>query len=245
MPNYKLLIQYDGTHFAGWQTQKNAETVQQTIVDAIETILRQKVKLIGSGRTDSGVHALGQVANFVTHQKLDLYKFKHSLNALIGKDIAVSDIQKVDQSFHSRFSAVKRSYIYLINKKKSPFLYNYSYLNKNIAQLDVDKLNQLSKVLIGTHDFEALSKKNKDVNNSLCEVYDAHWRRSKDLLIFYIRANRFLRGMVRAIVGTTTELVQQRKSNVDMLEIIEKKDRAECGQLIPAHGLFLYKVEYK
>lgn len=245
MPNYKLLIQYDGTNFAGWQIQKNAETVQQRIVDAIETIIREKVKLIGSGRTDAGVHALGQVANFTTNQKLDLFKFKHSLNALVGKYIAVMDIQKVDPSFNSRFSAKKRSYIYLISWNKSPFMYKYSYLNRSIAELNVDDLNKITKTLIGEYDFKALSKKNMDVNNTICEVYNAHWRRTKDLLIFYIRANRFLRGMVRAVVGTATELLREGKSVEEMREIIEKKDRTKCGQLIPAHGLFLYKVEYQ
>lgn len=240
MKNYKLLIQYDGTDFAGWQIQKNHITVQQLISDAIKVLLREKVNLIGSGRTDSGVHALGQTAHFKTEKEPDLYKFKHSLNSILPKSIAIKEIEETDEHFHSRFDAVKRSYLYFISSNKSPFYERYSYHCNE--QYDIHRINEISKELIGTYDFTSLSKNNPDQPSKICSVYDAHWYRKGDFLIFLIEANRFLHGMVRLTVGSI--LLIAKENNISMTELISAKNKSLAGGSVPAKGLFLYKVKY-
>ena len=158
--NYKLIIQYDGTKYAGWQMQQNAITVQEKIVDAIAVITKEKVNLIGSGRTDTGVHAFGQVANFRTENELDLYKFSYSLNSILPNDISIIKIDKADESFHSRFDAKSRSYIYIFSQIKSPFYYDYSYHYSPITKIDFVSLNRISKIFLGEHDFTSFSRKN-------------------------------------------------------------------------------------
>ncbi len=240
--NYKLLIQYDGTNYAGWQIQNNAETVQQKISDTIKILLKEDVNLTGSGRTDTGVHALGQTANFKTEKQIDIHKFKFQLNSILPFDISIKEISPVVEEFHSRFDATKRSYLYFISKYKSPFYYKYSYFYKH--KIDIEKLNLLSKNFLGEKDFSSFARKNTEVNNKICKIYDAHWKETKDFVIFFIEANRFLHGMVRTIAGT---LLKFQKLNLDegnLKEIFEIKDREFAGEAVPAKGLFLYKVKY-
>lgn len=244
MNNYKLNISYDGTDFAGWQIQKNSDSVQQTIVNAIEIIIKEKINLIGSGRTDAGVHAIGQVANFKTEKLIDIGKFNYSLNALLPKSISVNNIEMVDESFHSRFDAKSRSYIFLFTHNKSPFFEKYSYLFPPIKNFDINYLNNISKYLLGEHDFTSFSKKNDEIENKNCNISEIHWRRTTDKTIFYITANRFLHGMVRTIVGT---LIYSAAKNLDgdyIQKIINEKDRTKAEESVPAKGLFLFKVRY-
>jgi len=242
MFNYKLTIQYDGSNYAGWQIQDNAPSIQEVISNSVKQILQEEIHLIGSGRTDTGVHALGQVANFIVSQQLDLYKFKYSLNAVLPKDISIINIETVDESFHSRFNAKKRSYIYLISNHKSPFFERYSYTL--FSELNSEKLNKLSSTLIGTNDFTSFSKINPEVQNKICEVFEARWRRQKNLLIFYIEANRFLYGMVRAIVGSILKAYSSNEGNIYLKNIFAQNDRNVAAAAVPAKGLFLYKVKY-
>ncbi|MEW6193831.1 MAG: tRNA pseudouridine(38-40) synthase TruA [Bacteroidota bacterium] len=244
MNNYKLIIQYDGTNYAGWQIQSNAVTVQQKIIDAIETITKEKVNLIGSGRTDSGVHALGQSANFRTEKELDTYKFLYSLNSLLPNDISVTEMMKVGEDFHARFDAKSRSYIYLFNHRKSPFFEKYSYLYPPIAKLDVKSLNKLSSCLLGEHDFTSFSRKNSEIEDKTCTVNEIHWRQNRERTIFYITANRFLHGMVRTIVGTLLYAAEKNLDEKYLLKLFELKDRTEAEESVPAKGLFLFKVRY-
>lgn len=244
MNNYLLHIQYDGTNYAGWQIQKNAPTVQQEIVDAIEIILKEKVNLIGSGRTDTGVHALGQMANFKTEKKIELNKFLYSLNSLLPSDISVKCIREVDENFHARYYAKSRSYIYLFTHFKSPFYEKYSYRYNNIVRLDINKLNELSKVLLGEHDFTSFSKVNYNFGNKICVINEIHWKRGKDLTVFYISANRFLHGMVRAIIGTLLYAAEKNLQKDYLFDLLEEKDRTKAKESVPAKGLFLYKVRY-
>ena len=240
--NYKLIIQYDGTDYAGWQYQENAVTIQQKIVEAIKTLINENVNLIGSGRTDAGVHALGQVANFKSQQKMDLYKFKYSLNSILPKDISIIDIEKVHQEFHSRYDAKKRSYLYVISKNKSPFYDRFSYLYHSTLNCDI--LNTISRSFIGEHDFTSFCKKNTGTENKVCNIYDAHWKETGGLIFFLIEADRFLHGMVRTIVGTILFAAKNNFDNKFVHEILRAKDREAAGESVPAKGLFLYKVKY-
>lgn len=242
MKNFKLLIQYDGTNYAGWQSQINARTIQDEISKTINVVLSENINLIGAGRTDSGVHALGQVANFRTEQTLDLYRFKYQVNSILEKDISIVQIEEKEQAFHSRYDAKKRSYIYLISKYKSPFYSKYSYFCNN--KIDCDRLNILSKAFIGQRDYTSFSRKNSDTENKVCCIYDAVWKERKDLIIFKIEADRFLHGMVRTITGTLLKTLKYNYDKNYIEEIILNKDRESAGEAVPAKGLFLFKVKY-
>jgi tRNA pseudouridine38-40 synthase len=242
MNNNKLTIQYDGTKYAGWQIQSNALTVQEVIKNSISQIIREEINLIGAGRTDAGVHALGQVANFKSDKELDLRKFKYSLNSVLPDDISISNAELVSEDFHSRYSAQTRSYVYLITGSKSPFYHKYSH--SFYSELNVEKLNQISLQLIGSKDYSSFSKTNTDVQNKICEVYQARWRKEKNLIIFYIEANRFLYGMVRAIVGTLLKASNIENAETYLEEVFLSKNRADAADAVPAKGLFLYKIKY-
>ncbi len=242
MFNYKITIQYDGTRYAGWQFQENATSIQEVISNSIKQILQEEINLIGAGRTDAGVHALGQVANFELSKELDLFKFKYSLNSVLPDDISIANIEPVDEKFHARFSAKKRSYIYLISNQKSPFFDHYSYTL--FSDFNQDKLNELSSALIGTQDFTSFCKINTEVQNKICEVYEARWRKQKKLFIFYIEANRYLYGMVRAIVGSLLKAYSSEEGMNYLKNIFNQKDRNAAADAVPAKGLFLYKVKY-
>lgn len=237
-----MILQYDGTGYSGWQIQENAKTIQQEIINAIKIILKEEVNLIGSGRTDAGVHALGQVANFRTEKEIDLYKFQFSLNSLLPQDISVLSIEKVRESFHSRFDAKKRTYIYLISQFKSPFYKNYSFFYPQ--KIDLEILNDLSKLFLGWKNFSSFCKKKSEVENKVCEVTDISWTDQFDLIVFKISADRFLHGMVRAIVGTLLKALKMEKPEEYIQEVFRSEDREFAGEAVPAKGLFLYKVEY-
>ncbi len=240
--NYKLKIQYDGTNYSGWQIQNNSSTIQQIITDSINVITKQKINLISSGRTDSGVHALGQVANFIVDEKLDIYKFQHSLNSILPVDISIISTEESQEEFHSRFDAKKRSYIYLISKIKSPFLNNYSYFLRE--QVDINYLNDISKCLKGKNNFTSFAKKKTKTKNKVCNIFNIHWKESSDKILFYIEANRFLHGMVRTIVGTLLNANKYNWNKDKLVDIINSENREAAGEAIPAKGLFLYKVKY-
>jgi len=242
--NYKLIIQYDGTDYAGWQIQKNANSVQQEITNAVNTILREEVNLIGSGRTDTGVHALGQAANFRTEQELDKPRFLLSLNSVLPYSISVTKIDKVDESFHARYDAKSRSYIYLISKIKSPFYKKYSLFVPGFDRYDFGKLKSHSKLLLGEHDFTSFSRKISETENKNCVIKHIGWRNQKHLVIFYIEANRFLHGMVRTIIGTLIHSVKAELNEDFIVNVFNDKDRESAKEAVAAKGLFLFKVRY-
>ncbi len=242
LDNYKLLIQYDGTNYSGWQIQVDSTTIQQKITDAAEIILKEKINLIGSGRTDAGVHALGQVANFKTTKDLNIYRFKHSINAILPNDISILKIEKTTPEFHARFDAQRRSYLYFISKYKSPFYERYSYFCHN--ELNCELLNKLSKSLLGEKDFSSFARKNTDTKNKICNIYEAYWKNTSNLIVFKIEADRFLHGMVRTIIGTLLNALKNNFNNNYIEEIIGLRDREAAGEAVPAKGLFLYKVKY-
>ena len=244
MPNYKIRIEYDGTSFFGWQSQPDGNTIQDNLTSSIKTICREDISLIGSGRTDAGVHALGQVANFSTSSDLNLFRFKYALNSVLPPSIAVKTIEQVDDSFHSRFDAKKRIYYYLLTKEKSAFYFNFSYFYKDIKKLDIGQLNQISSELLGEHDFTSFCKTKTDTENKICSISNLQWRELSNLVVFRIEANRFLHGMVRTIVGTLLESVLKNNPIEHIKEVIDKKDRDTAGKAVPAKGLFLYNVKY-
>lgn len=244
MPNYKITIKYDGTDFYGWQSQPKGNTIQDEITSAIQRITQEKINLIGSGRTDSGVHALGQVANFSTIQNIEINKFQHSLNSVLPFSISVNKIELCSENFNSRFDAKKRSYLYFIGKSKNPFYEKYSYYFPHKENLDISHLNMLSKKFIGEFDFTSFCKTNTETKNKICSVYNCNWRENEDLIIFRIEANRFLHGMVRTIVGTLLYANLHTKNGSYIEQIIKSKNREAAGEAAPAKGLFLFKVKY-
>lgn len=244
MPNYKIFIQYDGTEYSGWQSQPNGNTIQDKITKAISQIIQKDENLIASGRTDAGVHAFGQIANFRTEKILNENKIMHSLNSLLPLDISISNLIKVDDKFHSRFDAKSRKYIYLISKQKSAFYSKYSYQYPFVHNLNFNKLQNISKSLIGEHDFTSFCKTKTDTENKICNISSIQWKNTKGFLVFMIEANRFLHGMVRTIVGTILNANQKQMNSDYLLDVLNTKNRETAGESVPAKGLFLYKVKY-
>ncbi len=241
---YFIEIAYNGTRFHGWQIQPNAITVQETLNKAISTILRDdSINLIGCGRTDTGVHASQFYAHFDTEKPIkDTTKFSYNLNNFLTNDIACYKCFKVDDSAHARFDATARTYQYYIHNQKNPFNQETSfYFNYD---LDMDKMNAAAKLLFNFDDFTSFSKLHTDAKTNICEIYHAKWSKTEHGLMFEIKANRFLRNMVRAIVGTLLNVGLNKISLKEFTDIIELKDRSEAGVSVPGKGLFLTKIEY-
>lgn len=245
MNNYKLIIQYLGKKYAGWQIQQNAVSVQGTVTESINKILRDDINLIGSGRTDTGVNAWGQVANFRSDKIKDTDKFRYSLNSVLPDDISVRSVDMVHYDFHSRFDAVSRSYFYLIRNDKLPFYKDYTGYFPYIHDFRINELNKLAAVFLGEQDFTSFSKKNSEVNHHICTVKNIRFTKRNEIVYFYVEANRFLHGMVRALLGTILKIYQTTNQPESLIEILEKKDRNLAGMAVPAQGLFLFKVNYQ
>ena len=237
-----IKFSYNGTHYHGWQFQPNATSVQETLTKAIGLLLKTEINLMGAGRTDTGVHASEMFAHFDIEYEIDAKKLIYKLNTLLPPDIAVTEIYEVAPDMHARFSAKKRTYQYYIHTEKNPFLENQSwYLNK---KLDILQMNQASEKLLNYTDFECFSKVNTDVNTFNCNIQKAIWTTENKQLIFTISADRFLRNMVRATVGTLINIGLNKISIDDFENIIKSKNRQKAGFSVPAHGLFLRKIEY-
>lgn len=243
MRNIKLTIQYNGKNYCGWQKQNDSLGIQGTIEKAIKEITKEDVKIIGSGRTDAGVHALGQVANFNTSCNIPVEKIPGALNSKLPKDIAIIEAQEMDLDFHSRYSAKGKRYRYLIynNAYRSPIYNNISYLVK--YDLDFEKMEKEAKALIGTYDFKGFMSSGSSVKDTVRTIYDIDISRQEDLIIIEVEGNGFLYNMVRILVGTLVDIGRGR-IDIDMLSIIESKSRSMAGHTAPAHGLFLKKVDY-
>lgn len=243
---YFLELAYSGTQYHGWQIQKNAHSVQAEIQNALSVLLRTPTDILGSGRTDAGVHAIQQYAHFDTEQTLDEEMFTKKLNGILPEDISIKRVIKVHDDAHTRFDATQRYYMYRINQEKTPFLKGVSYYN--FHNFDLELMNKAAQIMLKYDDFQCFSKVHTDVNHYLCDIQQAYWQKETsynvNLLVFYIQANRFLRGMVRAITGTMLN-VGSGKISLDQFEqIILNKDRKQAGWSVPAQGLFLAKVTY-
>lgn len=239
---YFIQLSYNGSSYHGWQIQPNAVTVQETIQDALSKLLNTNSSITGAGRTDTGVHAFQMFAHFDVDETLDTENLTFKLNSFLPKDIAIQSIFQVNADAHTRFHAIKRSYDYKISLKKNVFLFDYTHYVHQ--KLDVDKMNEAANILLEYTNFQCFSKSNTDVKTYNCKIEQAQWKQEGNLLIFTISADRFLRNMVRAIVGTLLNIGLSKIAVSDMHKILASKDRSEAGFSVPSKGLYLTEVLY-
>ena len=255
---YFLCLSYDGSAFCGWQIQPSSPSVQACLEATLSRLLNRPVAVTGAGRTDTGVHAVNYVAHFDTDGVLpfEASDFIYKLNAMLPHGVAISSVSPVPEDLHARFSARRREYTYFIHRKKDPFVRNYSWLC-GYPSLDFDAMNEACQYLLGTHDFSCFEKTGGDNKTSICTVYDAFWKPytpshlqvmgsgdSESYWYFRIAADRFLRNMVRATVGTLIEVGRGKHRPDWVKELIATGTRGDAGESVPGHALFLNKVEY-
>ncbi len=241
---YFLKLSFFGKDFHGWQRQINAYTVQQCLEEALAKILGHSIDLVGAGRTDTGVHARLYYAHFdssIDNLETDI-TFLKGLNAILPFSIAVQNIIRVHDNAHARFDATSRTYQYLIVREKNPFLTDFAWNNHH--KLNISLMNDAAQLLLKHTDFESFAKLHSDVDHYNCEIMHADWKLSEDCLIFEIKANRFLRNMVRAITGTLIEVGRERITSAEFENIILKRDRKAAGMSVPANGLYLTFITY-
>ncbi len=241
---YFIFISYKGTSYHGWQIQPKSVTVQKILDEALSVVLSEKISTVGAGRTDTGVHALIFCAHFesISPDLLESDNLLFRLNRYLPEDISVNSLKKVLPDANARYSAISRTYKYFISRIKDPFFDNSSwYLHGNI---DVGAMNEAGKLLFNHSDFTSFSKLHSDTKTNICKIYNASWEEQDNRLIFTIKADRFLRNMVRAIVGTMVEVGFGKKHPDEFEKIILAKDRCKAGKSAPAKGLFLADIEY-
>lgn len=235
-------IAYHGKNYAGWQNQANAIGIQSVIENALSQMFRTEVKIIGSGRTDTGVHCEQQFFHCELEKEIEYQSLIQKLNSFLPRDIVVKDIRKVKPDANARFDAMERTYHYRITRKKNPFLEGLAW--HFFKPVDLQTMNSAAALLLGEHDFECFSKVNTDVNHFLCNIKKAEWKEDGQMLEFTITANRFLRGMVRSIVGTLLDVGTGKTSIKEFQAIIQSRDRKRAGANVPPQGLYLTKVKY-
>ena len=239
---YFIVFSYFGKSYHGWQSQPNAITVQEVLEDSLSKLLREGITVVGAGRTDTGVHAKQMYAHFDFDGEIKLDDLMFRLNAFLPEDIAVFGIHPVHKDAHARFDATERTYEYWITQRKNPFYLDQAYYVKHA--LDIDAMNKAAKLIMEHNDFECFSKSNTDVRTYLCKVTKAEWTLETDKLVFTITADRFLRNMVRAIVGTRLDVGMGRADLEKVKKIVLGKDRSLAGASVPAKGLYLTKIVY-
>jgi tRNA pseudouridine38-40 synthase len=239
---YFIELSYNGKAYHGWQNQPNAISVQEILEDALSKLLRSKIEIVGAGRTDAGVHAEQMFAHFDFQDKFEIEKLIFKLNSFLPKDISIHDIIEVQEDAHARFDAESRTYNYKITLKKDVFNHEGSYYLKH--GLDIDKMNDAANVLFDYKNFKCFSRSNTDVKTYNCDIMLAEWEKKNEQLIFTIKANRFLRNMVRAIVGTMLDIGYGKTTIEQFHEVIKSENRIKAGASVPAHGLYLSRIEY-
>lgn len=242
MPRYFFEIAYNGTNYAGWQSQVNATGVQTVVEQALSKLLRTEIKIVGSGRTDTGVHCVQQFFHADIEKSFNREDLLHRLNSFLPRDIAICSIQAVKPEASARYAAVERIYEYHITLVKNPMMTGLAL--HYFKPLNIQTMNRAAALLRGEHDFECFSKVKTDVNHFLCTIKKASWKQNGNKLVFTISANRFLRGMVRAIVGTLLDVGTGKISMNDFKTIITGKDRKKAGANVDPHGLYLVQVKY-
>ncbi|MFA6468376.1 MAG: tRNA pseudouridine(38-40) synthase TruA [Bacteroidota bacterium] len=240
--NIKLTIEYDGTEFAGWQRQPNGRTVQEEIEKTLATITQKSTPIVGAGRTDSGVHARGQVANFYSESLLTVSDFHRALNGLLPEDIVIHSVEEAEENFSARYSATGREYQYFISQQPSAIERKFRWQLR--YQFDIEKMNRAAQSILGVRDFSAFCKTDSETEHYFCDVRYSCWRKENGSLIYFVTANRFLHGMVRALVGTMVDVGRGFTPEESFQSILQSKDRSNAGQSAPARGLFLERVTY-
>jgi tRNA pseudouridine38-40 synthase len=239
---YFIELSYNGKDYHGWQNQPNAISVQQVLEEAFSVLLQTKIEIVGAGRTDTGVHASQMFAHFDVEFEIDISTLAFKLNSFLPNDISIHDIFKVKDDAHARFDAISRTYHYKILTTKNVFNMDFAYQFQ--VPLDVKKMNDACNILLQYKDFQCFSKSNTDVKTYYCTIEKAEWIEEQNDLIFIISADRFLRNMVRAIVGTMINIGLGKIQVKDLISIIESKNRSEAGYSVPAHGLYLTQITY-
>jgi len=240
--NIKLIIEYDGTDFYGWQVQANERTIQGELHKALNTLLHQKVQVIGSGRTDTGVHALEQVANFKSDSDMDVRTLQRGLNSLLPDDIIIQNVEEASPSFHARFDATSRRYTYRITQRQWAIGRQYAWYVS--FPLDLSEIEKGTELFRGQQNFRSFCAAESTVSHHICTVNDLHWEKREHEFIFDIEADRFLQHMVRTIVGTLVEVGRGRWPATEIQRMLKEEDRQKAGPTAPAYGLYLTKVNY-
>lgn len=245
MGRYAIKICYDGTNYKGFQTQQGLQTIQAKLEEALSQKLNERIEIVASGRTDAGVHAIAQVAHFDTTKEIDCANFGYSINTLLPQDIAITYCQRVDDDFHARFDAVSKTYRYKIVLSKIHRPLDRNYRHVCFYDLDVDKMYQASRYLIGEMDFRSFMLTDPTKTNTVRTIYDIRIERYDDYLDIVVKGNGFLHNMVRNIAGTLVDVGRGRFAVSDMTDIIQAKDRSRAGKTLEGKGLYLESVEYK
>ena len=240
MSRYFIEVSYKGTNYSGFQVQLNANSVQAEIEKALQIYFKQKFMLTGSSRTDAGVHALQNFFHF--DSLVTITDEAYNINAILPADIVIKKIYEVNEEAHCRFDAISREYRYYIYQHKDPFLQDRAYYYP--YSLNIDLLQQAAKEIMNHVDFTSFSKRNTQVKSFLCNIQGSEWLQEEDCLIYRIKANRFLRGMVKGLVGTMLQAGREKLSTEGFRDIVEAKDCAKADFSVPSHGLFLYKIEF-
>lgn len=239
-----MTLSYDGADFCGWQVQPDAPSVQGTVEKALATLLREEVGVTGAGRTDTGVHAVNYVAHFDTAAPVDRETLCRKMNAILPESVVIHSIEEAAPDFHARFDARRREYKYYLHRSKDPFAGRYSLLCA-YPELNFDEMNRAASALLGTHDFSSFEKVGADNKTSVCTVFEAGWQSADGQhWCFTISADRFLRNMVRAIVGTLLEVGRGKRSADSVTALLESRDRCNAGESVPGHALFLTRIDY-
>jgi tRNA pseudouridine38-40 synthase len=242
MKRYAIELTYNGSHFYGWQRQPRETSVQEVIEIQLSKLNAGKIiPIVGCGRTDTGVHASYYVAHFDLEQSIDTKQWQYKLNKMLPNSIAILGFQEVDAAFHARFSATQRTYHYFVHQKKDPFQATSLF---HPQALDVEAMNRAAQQLLGTQDFTSFSKLHTDVKTNICTISNAKWYQQGEKWFFEITADRFLRNMVRAVVGTLLEVGQGKISEKEITTIIQAQDRGAAKLSVPAHALFLCDIKY-
>jgi tRNA pseudouridine38-40 synthase len=241
--NIKLVIEYDGTNYDGWQQQKSGKTIHQTLNKAIVKVVNEEITLLGAGRTDAGTHAMGQVANFETQSNIPLFNLAQAINYYLPKDIVVKSAHKVPEKFHSRYSAKSKVYRYTIFNSKTRSAIGRNYCHYYATDLNIEKMQNASKALIGKHDFSTFKSKS-EVISSVRTIKKLEIKKKGEYLFFTIEADGFLYKMVRAIVGTLLEVGRGKMTIGKFKETVKSGIRSKAGNTVPAHGLCLLRVKY-